>query len=90
MSKNIQIKGKVYNNIESIKAEDADNLGTYVSFMDTTITSGGVTAGDILTGKLAYNNGRLIVGTNPGGIITEELFEECNQDKYGALLQSQR
>ena len=85
MSQNIQIKGKVYNNIESIKAEDADNLGTYVSFVDTTIASGGATNSDILLGKKIYCNNTLITGTNDNP-LTSDLYTECNQEKYGSIL----
>ncbi len=77
MSQNISLWGATYSDVPSVLLPKSG--GGTAQFDDTTIASNAATASDITSGKYAYANGSLILGTGTGGIDGDNLA-------YGASL----
>lgn len=75
MAQQVIIAGAMFNDVPAISVPDSNNV--YHSFLDTTISTNAAAASDITSGKQAYVNGSLIIGTNSGG---------GSNDFYGDLL----
>lgn len=75
MAQQVVIAGAMFNDVPAISVPDSNNV--YHSFLDTTISTNAAAASDITSGKQAYVNGSLIIGTNSGG---------GSNDFYGDLL----
>lgn len=69
MAQEVEIAGVVFNDVPYIQCPDSD--GIFHKFMDTTITSNPATASDIATGKVAFVNDLLVVGTGLDGLEYE-------------------
>ena len=84
MTKNIKINGHIFNDVDTIRVENADVPGEYVYFLDTTVTDNAAAAVDIASGKTGYVNGNLIIGTRGPTTTREDFFAQRNQQIYSS------
>lgn len=89
MSKNLAIDGEICENVSTIQAYDTDK-DEYVSFVDT--SDGTATANDLVENKIAYVDGKRLVGTGAGiggyhitltaesGSVTQEQYDKLQND----------
>lgn len=89
MSKNLTIDGEICEDVSTIQAYDIDK-DEYVSFVDT--SDGTATANDLVENKIAYVDGKRLVGTGAGvggyhitltaesGSITQEQYDKLQND----------
>lgn len=64
MSKNVKIGNNTFNGVTTIKLENADNLGTYCNYVDT--TDADALASEIVKDKTAYVGNYKITGQRTG------------------------